>query len=354
MTPDLTQESDEKEPPPRSADADGTEEKFFFESGHVLNLLFSGGLPGNLKRAAERLGVSFVSRDCWILVRSDDPAKTRRAGEFLQELLRTFRRSGAGCMDMRDFQQILSAYADSTENLLAPCYAERIKVSPKKKEIIPRTPNQLTYVRMMRSREAVFGLGPAGTGKTYLAMAMAVSSLLSGECERIILTRPAVEAGENLGFLPGDLREKINPYLRPLYDALYDMLETQEAESLTAKGVIEVAPLAFMRGRTLSRAVVILDEAQNATGEQMLMFLTRLGPRSRCVVCGDPTQTDLPSRKESGLEQAVSRLRNLDEIAICRFTAADVVRHTLVEKIIRAYEEYPHPAPMLSRKENPV
>ena len=204
---------------------------------------------------------------------------------------------------------------------------------------MPRTPTQLDYVRALRKKSVVFGVGPAGTGKTYLAMAMAVSKLLAGDCDRIILTRPAVEAGENLGFLPGKLEEKINPYLRPLYDALYDMMDFAEAEQLIERNIIEVAPLAFMRGRTLNNAFIILDEAQNATPEQMLMFLTRLGFKSQCVICGDPSQTDLPHRKASGLADAVRRLEQIPEIAVCHFNASDVVRHRLVEKIVLAYSQ---------------
>jgi phosphate starvation-inducible PhoH-like protein len=192
----------------------------------------------------------------------------------------------------------------------------------------------------MRNKDIVFGVGPAGTGKTYLAMAMAVSELLQGNYSRIILTRPAREAGENLGFLPGNLEEKIAPYLRPLYDALYDMLEFEEAAALIEKNIIEVAPLAFMRGRTLNNAFIILDEAQNSTVEQMLMFLTRLGFDSQCVVTGDPFQSDLPGNIRSGLEHSVVALKNIDEIGVCKFSTADVVRHTLVEKIITAYQRH--------------
>jgi len=238
-----------------------------------------------------------------------------------------------------DFERIAEACAGGRSAGIGEYFTERIKVSPKKREIMPRTPVQLEYVRAIREKTIVFGVGPAGTGKTYLAMAAAVSHLLSGNCDRIVLTRPAVEAGENLGFLPGKLEDKINPYLRPLYDALYDMMDMSEAETLIERNVIEVAPLAFMRGRTLNRAFVILDEAQNATPEQMLMFLTRLGMQSKCIVCGDPTQTDLPSRRASGLCDALRRLSRIPEIAICRFTSSDVVRHRLVEQIVQAYSE---------------
>ena len=186
----------------------------------------------------------------------------------------------------------------------------------------------------------VFGIGPAGTGKTYLAMAMAVAALKREEVARIILTRPAVEAGEALGFLPGDLKEKIMPYLRPLYDALRDMLDPEEMQRCIERGIIEVAPLAYMRGRTLNRAFVVLDEAQNTTTEQMFMFLTRLGSESKCVVTGDHTQIDLPSNKRSGLVEALQALRDVDGIAFCHFGERDVIRHELVQKIVRAYRRH--------------
>ena len=197
----------------------------------------------------------------------------------------------------------------------------------------------MEYVRAMREKEVVFGLGPAGTGKTYLAMAMAVSQFLAGECSRIVLTRPARESGENLGFLPGNLEDKIMPYLRPLYDALYDMLAVDEATALIERGAIEVAPLAFMRGRTLGGAFIILDEAQNTTPDQMLMFLTRMGFNSRCVITGDPTQSDLGPKERSGLRQAERTLGSIPEIAFCRFDTGDVVRHALLEKIINSFAQ---------------
>ena len=220
-------------------------------------------------------------------------------------------------------------------------FSERVKVSPKKHDIIPRNIAQLDYLRKIRTKDVVFGIGPAGTGKTYLAMAMAISELLEGNYNRIILTRPAIEAGENLGFLPGNLEEKIHPYLRPLYDALYDMLEVDEVNPLIEKDVIEVAPLAFMRGRTLNNAFIILDEAQNTTTDQMLMFLTRLGFSSRCVITGDPSQTDLPENQVSGLKHSIQILQKIAEIAVCEFSAKDVVRHSLVEKIVNAYAQHP-------------
>ncbi|MBI4560890.1 MAG: PhoH family protein, partial [Candidatus Rokubacteria bacterium] len=219
-------------------------------------------------------------------------------------------------------------------------YQERIEVPSRRRFVIPRTPGQKTYVEAMRSHDIVFAIGPAGTGKTYLAMAMAVENLTKGEVSRIILTRPAVEAGERLGFLPGDLYEKVHPYLRPLYDALYDMLEAEKVQALVEKGAIEVAPLAYMRGRTLNDSFIILDEAQNTTSEQMKMFLTRLGFNSKMVVTGDITQVDLPATRTSGLIEIQSVLRGIEGIRFVYFTEKDVVRHELVSAIIKAYEEH--------------
>jgi phosphate starvation-inducible PhoH-like protein len=215
---------------------------------------------------------------------------------------------------------------------------ETIVVSGKARPIVPKSPAQRDYVAQIRKHDLTFGIGPAGTGKTYLAMAMAAQALLQRQVKRVILTRPAVEAGEKLGFLPGDLIEKVNPYLRPLYDALHDMVDFDKVEQLRARGQIEVAPLAFMRGRTLNDAFVILDEAQNATREQMRMFLTRLGFDSKAVVTGDITQTDLPRGATSGLKEAIQLLSGVEGIAICHFGDRDVVRHPLVQRIVVAYE----------------
>ncbi len=317
----------------------GGDQKQYFENREDLESLFGGGkeLTGNLREAEKALHVVFVLRGDVLKVLSSDTSERARAEKFLGEL-KKFRSDCGRALTDQEFRQILSAFSESRENELQNYFSERVKVSPRKREIVPRTPNQLAYLRAIRQRDIVFGVGPAGTGKTYLAMAMGVSMLLEGNYDRIILTRPAVEAGENLGFLPGKLEEKINPYLRPLYDALYDMLEIPEAEELIERNIIEVAPLAFMRGRTLNNAFIILDEAQNTRNEQMLMFLTRLGFHSRCVICGDPTQTDLPGKTVSGLTLALRKLRNIEEIAICPFTSRDVVRHSLVEKIVNAYQ----------------
>jgi len=215
---------------------------------------------------------------------------------------------------------------------------EAILVSPRRRAVMPKSPAQRAYIEAIRKHDLTFGIGPAGTGKTYLAMAMAASALMAKRVKRIVLTRPAVEAGEKLGFLPGDLAEKVNPYLRPLYDALNDMLDFEKVEQLRARGQIEVAPLAFMRGRTLNDSFVILDEAQNATSEQMRMFLTRLGFGSKAVVTGDITQTDLPRGARSGLREARELLSEVEGIAFSSFTDVDVVRHPIVQRIVVAYE----------------
>jgi len=212
-------------------------------------------------------------------------------------------------------------------------------IRTRKKTIVPRTPAQAHYMRQLTTNEMIFALGPAGTGKTYVAVAQAVAQLITGSVQRLILSRPAVEAGERLGFLPGDMKEKVDPYLRPLYDALYDCLPAEQVERRISSGEIEIAPIAFMRGRTLADAFVILDEAQNTTPAQMKMFLTRFGQNSRMVICGDPNQTDLPGGvTASGLADATRRLEGVEGIAMCRFSTADVVRHPIVGRIVEAYE----------------
>jgi phosphate starvation-inducible PhoH-like protein len=238
-----------------------------------------------------------------------------------------------------DVARSVRGLRSNAEASLVELLEEVIIVTPRRRPIVPKTPAQRIYVEAIRGHDLTFGIGPAGTGKTYLAMAVAASALVQKQVKRIILTRPAVEAGEKLGFLPGDLAEKVNPYLRPLYDALHDMLEFDKVEQMRQRGQIEVAPLAFMRGRTLNDSFVILDEAQNATSEQMRMFLTRLGFASKAVVTGDITQTDLPQGARSGLREARDLLGNVDGISFCTFTDQDVVRHALVQKIIVAYEK---------------
>ena len=238
-----------------------------------------------------------------------------------------------------DVERAIRMLSGNQRLQLSELFRDEIRVSGKRTKIVPKTFKQKTYIEEIQRNSVVFGVGPAGTGKTYLAMAMAVSALVSKEVKRIVLCRPAVEAGEKLGFLPGDMAEKVNPYLRPLYDALYDMVDVDRAKEMVEKGVVEVAPLAFMRGRTLSNAFVILDEAQNTTPVQMKMFLTRLGFGSTCVVTGDPTQIDLPRGMTSGLTHALKILSGTEGVSITHFTDEDVVRHPLVSRIIQAYDQ---------------
>jgi phosphate starvation-inducible PhoH-like protein len=237
-----------------------------------------------------------------------------------------------------DVDRAIKMLSGNRKLRLEDLFRDEIRVSGKRTKIVPKTFRQKTYIEEIKSHNVVFGVGPAGTGKTYLAMAMAVTALLNKEVKRIVLCRPAVEAGEKLGFLPGDMAEKVNPYLRPLYDALHDMVDFDRAKELVERGVVEVAPLAFMRGRTLSNAFVILDEAQNTTPVQMKMLLTRLGFGSTCVITGDVTQIDLPRGVQSGLSHALNLLRDVNGISIVHFTDEDVVRHPLVSKIIQAYD----------------
>ncbi len=255
-------------------------------------------------------------------------------------------------MDIRkhEFSYALDSAKGSRTDNLSEVTDVKILTSSRKPPIVPRTIGQRNYVEAIQKHDIVFGIGPAGTGKTYLAVAMAVAALKKEQVGRIVLTRPAVEAGEALGFLPGDLQEKITPYLRPLYDALRDMLEPEEIERNMARQVIEVAPLAYMRGRTLSNAFIILDEAQNTTTEQMFMLLTRMGPKSKCVVTGDVTQIDLPANKRSGLVEALQALKTVPGIATIYFNERDVVRHELVRAIISAYQQHRSPAATSSRK----
>ena len=310
-------------------------------SGAEIDAVFAGNLSANLKRVEEVFGVSLITRDSWIKVEADDPETVKRVKSILEHLFRLHADMRTPLRQM-DFDLALKSYSSGSPAELSSFFASKIRISRKRQEIVPRTRNQLAYVDAMNKHDIVFALGPAGTGKTYLAVAMAVNALMTGKRDRIILARPAVEAGENLGFLPGKLEDKINPYLRPLHDALREMIEPQELATLTERGMIELAPLAFMRGRTLNNSFIILDEAQNTTDDQMLMFLTRLGFNSQCVVAGDPSQTDLPSRKSSGLAKAIRLLSKIDGIRVCRFDRGDVMRHSLVERIVNAYEQAAH------------
>lgn len=237
-----------------------------------------------------------------------------------------------------DVERAIKMLSGNRRLRLEELFRDEIRVSGKRTKIVPKTFRQKNYIEEIKKHSVVFGVGPAGTGKTYLAMAMAVTALLNKEVKRIVLCRPAVEAGEKLGFLPGDMAEKVNPYLRPLYDALHDMVDFDRAKEMVERGVVEVAPLAFMRGRTLSNAFVILDEAQNTTPVQMKMLLTRLGFGSTCVITGDVTQIDLPRGVQSGLSHALKLLNDVNGISIVHFTDEDVVRHPLVSRIIQAYD----------------
>jgi phosphate starvation-inducible protein PhoH and related proteins len=238
-----------------------------------------------------------------------------------------------------DLERCIRMLSSNRRLQLEELFRDQVKIAGRKHSIVPKTPQQKHYIESIKTNPIIFGIGPAGTGKTYLAMAMAVSALMKREVKRVVLCRPAVEAGEKLGFLPGDMAEKVNPYLRPLYDALHDMVDYDKAKEMVEKGLIEVAPLAFMRGRTLSNSFVILDEGQNTTPGQMKMFLTRLGHGSTCVVTGDATQVDLPRGMSSGLIEAIQILRGIEGIEIVHFTEEDVIRHPLVGKIIAAYEQ---------------
>jgi phosphate starvation-inducible PhoH-like protein len=273
--------------------------------------------------------------DDWLKL--DGPAEAIARTEEFFTLLNSGKSQGLA-VRTPDFIRLLDLYAKDGGASMRALVNEPLVITTQRKTIVPKTLGQKLYLQAIQKNPIVFGIGPAGTGKTYLAMAAAISALLKNQVQRIILTRPAVEAGEALGFLPGDLREKILPYLRPLYDALHDMLDPEDVATLSEKGVIEIAPLAYMRGRTLANAYIILDEAQNTSHEQMMMFLTRLGDDSRMIITGDITQIDLPRNKTSGLVQAPRVLRNIPGIEFHHFAASDVVRHPLVQKIIDAYE----------------
>lgn len=293
----------------------------------------TGELGGNLKILGRNLRVRLSARGDQLSI-SGDPDRVEQAADVISQLVELV---GAGhVLSAADVDQAARMLVREPSVRLIELYSDTIAVG--KKRLHPRSPRQRDYVQAMRSSELVFGVGPAGTGKTYLAMAMAVSCLLQEQVQRIILCRPAVEAGEKLGFLPGDLVAKVNPYLRPLYDALFDLVGYDRGTRLIEKNVIEVAPLAFMRGRTLSDAFVILDEAQNTSVQQMKMFLTRIGMGSRAVVTGDPTQVDLGRGQRSGLADALHVLGRIEDIDVIQLTDADVVRHPLVSQIVRAYE----------------
>jgi phosphate starvation-inducible PhoH-like protein len=296
-----------------------------------------GDLDKNLRLIENAYGVVLTARGNKLQIEGEEQPVAQV--ELLIRQLADMLSSGV-IVHRDDVHAAIRAFSANPSAGLKDIFQKSIPVSSKKRPVAPKNETQRAYIEAIKQHDIVFGIGPAGTGKTYLAMATAVSALLRREVSRIILVRPAVEAGEKLGFLPGDLYEKINPYLRPLYDALYDMIDTEKANKLVERGDIEIAPLAFMRGRTLNDSFIILDEAQNTTSEQMKMFLTRLGFNSKTVVTGDITQIDLPNNKNSGLIEVQKILEGVEGIRFVYFTNRDVVRHRLVQQIIKAYEKY--------------
>jgi phosphate starvation-inducible protein PhoH and related proteins len=312
-----------------------------FENARQLQSLYANDLK-LLKSLEDSLGVKVTTREGWVKLEGE-PEKIDKAQRVFDQLEEAQKKGVP--IQKHEFQYALNSVSESRGDNLTDAVSMKITTSPRKAPIVARSAGQRNYVEAIDKHDIVFGIGPAGTGKTYLAVAMAVSALKKDQVSRIILTRPAVEAGEALGFLPGELEQKIAPYLRPLYDALRDMLEPEEIERSIARQTIEVAPLAYMRGRTLNNAFVILDEAQNTTTEQMFMLLTRIGPRSKCVITGDVTQIDLPANKRSGVVEALQALKNVPGISIVYFNERDVVRHELVRSIITAYQQHRSPAP---------
>ena len=309
-----------------------------FDNARDLQSLYANDLK-LLKTLEDSLGVKVTTREGWVKLEGE-PEKIDKAQRVFDQLEQA-RQKGVP-IQKHEFQYALNSVTEARNENLTDV-ATKVLTSLRKPPIVARSTGQRNYVEAIQKHDIVFGIGPAGTGKTYLAVAMAVAALKKDQVNRIILTRPAVEAGEALGFLPGELEQKIAPYLRPLYDALRDMLETEEIERSISRQTIEVAPLAYMRGRTLHNAFVILDEAQNTTTEQMFMLLTRMGPSSKCVITGDVTQVDLPPNKRSGVVEALQALKNVPGIATVYFTERDVVRHELVRSIITAYQQYRSP-----------
>ena len=304
------------------------------DDAHVLREI-TGELDAHLKWVATDLGCEITRRGGSIRFSSPD-GRHHMAIRLFQQLAELAR--GGMALHPSDVRDALRILRSEPEAEVASFFRDAVLMDIRKRPIVARTANQRSYLAALRAHDVVFGIGPAGTGKTYLAIASAVAALRKGRVRRIVLTRPAVEAGEKLGFLPGDLTQKVDPYLRPLFDALTDMMERSDLDRMMERGDIEVAPLAFMRGRTLNEAVVILDEAQNTTVEQMKMFLTRLGDKGRMIITGDPSQIDLPDKQRSGLEHALNVLKDVPQIGMVRMTTADVVRHPIVAAILDAYQ----------------
>lgn len=305
-----------------------------FPDPYTLQIV-AGQKSGNLKFLEQITNVKIGLRGNKLTIKGS----TDKVQVVFKTLVQLYKMAEKGFgLTKTDFRKAVEILSTDPTSDIATIFTDVLVIPSASRYIAPKSLGQKRYVEAIRKDPIVFGIGPAGTGKTYLAMAMAVSWLLNKGTKRIVLTRPAVEAGEKLGFLPGDIAEKVNPYLRPLYDALHDMMDLDRARRMVERGEIEIAPLAFMRGRTLNDSFIVLDEAQNTTKEQMKMFLTRLGFNSRAVITGDITQIDLPSGQESGLIHAASILQGIKGISFCFFTEADVVRHPLVAKIIRAYE----------------
>ncbi len=307
-----------------------------YDNARIAQQLFNNN-PKNLQMLEARLGVKATSRDGWIKLDGDEAGVATATGLFqsLEDAVKT----GVAVRN-RDFAYALNTVASDGAEALNGLYSLTLQTSTRKPSVNPKTLGQKRYLEAIQDHDITFGIGPAGTGKTFLAMTMAVIALKEEKVSRIVLTRPAVEAGEALGFLPGDLYEKLAPYLRPLHDALQDLLPMEEVQKQMERGIVEIAPLAYMRGRTLNNAFIILDEAQNSTAEQMLMFLTRLGFNSKAVITGDPTQIDLPPSKTSGIIEAKQALAKVDGIALCELDKRDVVRHPLVQRIVQAYDDH--------------
>lgn len=310
--------------------------KIRLKAGTDTSNLF-GSYDQHLKLIEKAFDVRMKARGEEVLIEGEE-AQVSQAQRFLSDLVDLV--AEGFFLNPEDVDHAIKSYQEKPESSLKGLLLDTIPISTKKKIITPKSPTQKEYVEAIKKYDVVIGIGPAGTGKTYLAMAMAVWALMKREVSRIILARPAVEAGEKLGFLPGDMYAKVNPYLRPLYDALYDMMEVERANRLVERGEIEIAPLAYMRGRTLNESFIILDEAQNATSEQMKMFLTRLGFNSKAVITGDITQVDLPSDRISGLVEIQGIVHDISGIRFVYFTERDVIRHKLVQEIIKAYERY--------------